>query len=88
LSFGYAFAPTRVASIPGATIERIGAKLEGILRSHRMAADYTPRDSARFSIVAEEWPVVKQQLRNHRRSAGRHEQRWQRGSGRNGGCRA
>jgi N-acetyltransferase len=45
-------------------IERIGGKFEGVLRSHRMAADYTPRDSARFSIVAAEWPLVKQQMRN------------------------
>ena len=45
-------------------IERIGGKFEGILRAHRMAADYTARDSARFSIVASEWPVVKQRLRN------------------------
>ena len=43
-------------------IERIGAQFEGILRSHRMAADYTPRDSARFSILATEWPDVKQRL--------------------------
>jgi RimJ/RimL family protein N-acetyltransferase len=47
-----------------AAIERIGGKFEGILRAHRMAADYTPRDSARFSIVAAEWPIVKQHLRN------------------------
>jgi RimJ/RimL family protein N-acetyltransferase len=43
-------------------IERIGAKFEGILRSHRMAADFIARDSARYSIVAAEWPTVKQQL--------------------------
>jgi RimJ/RimL family protein N-acetyltransferase len=43
-------------------IERIGAKFEGILRAHRMAADYTVRNSARFSIVAEEWPEVKERL--------------------------
>lgn len=42
-----------------AALERIGGKLEGILRSHRMAADYTPRDSARYSIVAAEWPEVR-----------------------------
>jgi len=36
-------------------------KFEGILRAHRMAADFIrPRDSARFSIVAAEWPEVKQ----------------------------
>ena len=45
-------------------IERIGGKFEGVLRAHRMAADHTVRDSARFSIVASEWPVVKQRLRN------------------------
>jgi N-acetyltransferase len=44
-------------------IERIGAKFEGILRSHRMAADFIARDSARYSIVAAEWPDVKQKLR-------------------------
>jgi N-acetyltransferase len=46
-----------------AAIERIGGKFEGILRSHRMAADFIARDSARFSIVAAEWPEVKQRLR-------------------------
>lgn len=46
-----------------AAIERIGGKFEGILRSHRMAADFIARDSARFSIVAAEWPEVKERLR-------------------------
>jgi len=46
-----------------AAIERIGAKFEGILRAHRMAADFTVRDSARFSIMAEEWPDVKERLK-------------------------
>ena len=45
-----------------AAIQRIGGKFEGILRTYRMAADFTPRDSARFSIVAAEWPEVKQKL--------------------------
>ena len=45
-----------------AAIERIGGKLEGILRSHRMAADFIPRDSVCYSILAEEWPVVKKRL--------------------------
>lgn len=45
-----------------AALERIGGRLEGILRSHRMAADYIPRDSACFSIVAAEWPDVKLRL--------------------------
>ncbi|MFY9853327.1 MAG: GNAT family protein [Terracidiphilus sp.] len=45
-----------------AAIERIGGKFEGILRAHRMAADFTPRDSARYSIVEAEWPDVKRRL--------------------------
>ena len=45
-----------------AAIERIGGKLEGILRAHRMAADFIPRDSARYSIIAAEWPEVKRRL--------------------------
>jgi N-acetyltransferase len=45
-----------------AAIERIGGKFEGILRAHRMASDFIPRDSARYSIVAAEWPEVKEKL--------------------------
>jgi RimJ/RimL family protein N-acetyltransferase len=45
-----------------AALERIGAKFEGILRAHRMAADFIPRDSVRYSIVAQEWPAAKQNL--------------------------
>jgi RimJ/RimL family protein N-acetyltransferase len=45
-----------------AALERIGGKFEGILRAHRMAADYIPRDSMRFSIVAGDWPAVKLRL--------------------------
>jgi N-acetyltransferase len=43
-------------------IERIGGKFEGILRSHRLAADGRPRDSARYSITAAEWPAVRARL--------------------------
>lgn len=46
-----------------AAIERIGGKFEGVLRAHRMAADFIPRDSYRYSIVAAEWPEVKERLR-------------------------
>ena len=45
-----------------AAIERIGGKFEGVLRAHRMAADCIPRDSYRYSIIASEWPVLKQRL--------------------------
>ena len=45
-----------------AALERIGGQFEGILRAHRMAADYIARDSVRYSVIAAEWPVVKQRL--------------------------
>jgi N-acetyltransferase len=45
-----------------AALERVGAKFEGVLRSHRMAADFIARDSWRYSIVAAEWPEVKLRL--------------------------
>jgi RimJ/RimL family protein N-acetyltransferase len=49
-------------------MERMGARLEGILRAHKIASDLTPRDSARYSIVAAEWPVVKAHLEQKERS--------------------
>jgi N-acetyltransferase len=45
-----------------AAIERIGGKLDGIMRADRPGADDTVRNSARFSIVASEWPAVKARL--------------------------
>jgi RimJ/RimL family protein N-acetyltransferase len=45
-----------------AAIERIGGKLDGIMRADRPGADDTVRTSARFSILAEEWPAVKARL--------------------------
>ena len=45
-----------------AAIQRIGGKFEGVLRSHRMAADFIARDSKRFSIVASEWTAAKLRL--------------------------
>lgn len=44
-------------------IERLGAKLDGILRNHRLAADGTLRDTCAYSIIASEWPTVKAHLR-------------------------
>jgi RimJ/RimL family protein N-acetyltransferase len=43
-------------------IERIGAQLDGMLRSHARMADGTLRDTAVYSIVAAEWPTVKSHL--------------------------
>jgi RimJ/RimL family protein N-acetyltransferase len=47
-----------------AALQRIGAKPEGTLRAHRIAADTTPRNSLRFSIIASEWPTVKASLQH------------------------
>jgi RimJ/RimL family protein N-acetyltransferase len=43
-------------------IERLGAKLDGILRNHRIGANGTMRDTVVYSIIAGEWPTVKQHL--------------------------
>lgn len=43
-------------------IERLGAKLDGILRNHRLASDGTRRDTCVYSIIATEWPAVKSHL--------------------------
>lgn len=43
-------------------IERLGAKQDGILRSHQLYADGSLRDTVVYSIVAAEWPAVKQHL--------------------------
>lgn len=43
-------------------IERLGAKLDGILRNHRFQPDGTLRDTVVYSIIAGEWPTVKSHL--------------------------
>jgi N-acetyltransferase len=43
-------------------MQRIGARFEGILRSHRLGADLAPRDSVRFSVTAADWPAVRLRL--------------------------
>ncbi len=43
-------------------IERLGAKLDGILRAHMLLANGTLRDTAVYSIIACEWPTVKAHL--------------------------
>lgn len=45
-----------------AAIQRIGGRLDGVLRAHRMASDFTPRNTMRFSILGSEWSAVKQRL--------------------------
>jgi RimJ/RimL family protein N-acetyltransferase len=41
---------------------RIGAIQEGILRNHMITPDGTVRDSVYYSILATEWPKIKQRL--------------------------
>ena len=43
-------------------IERLGAKLDGILRNHWRLADGALRDTCVYSIIAAEWPTVKAHL--------------------------
>ncbi|MCB1980568.1 MAG: GNAT family N-acetyltransferase, partial [Rhodoferax sp.] len=43
-------------------IERLGAQLDGVLRSHMRLADGTLRDTAVYSITAAEWPSVRRHL--------------------------
>ena len=43
-------------------IERLGAKLDGVLRSHMISENGSLRDTAVYSILAHEWPMVKANL--------------------------
>ncbi len=43
-------------------IERLGAQLDGVLRSHMRMADGSLRDTAVYSITAAEWPAVRAHL--------------------------
>ncbi|RAN71873.1 N-acetyltransferase [Bacillus sp. SRB_336] len=45
-----------------AAIARLGAKQDGVLRSHRRMADGSLRDTVVFSILASEWPQVRSGL--------------------------
>ncbi|GMV85716.1 MAG: N-acetyltransferase [Dehalococcoidia bacterium] len=45
-----------------AAIERIGAKLDGVIRAHSLGADGQLRDSAYYSIIETEWPAVRAAL--------------------------
>jgi RimJ/RimL family protein N-acetyltransferase len=43
-------------------IERLGAKLDGVLRQHMRAGDGSLRDTCVYSVIASEWPSVKSNL--------------------------
>lgn len=46
-----------------AAIERLGAKLDGVLRSHQIVQNDILRDTYVYSILKSEWPAVQQHLR-------------------------
>jgi len=43
-------------------IERLGAKQDGILRSHQIMPDGSIRDTVVYSILRHEWPAIKDSL--------------------------
>jgi RimJ/RimL family protein N-acetyltransferase len=54
-------------------IERLGAKLDGILRNHQRARNGTLRDTVVYSIIESEWPTIRAHLQwqlDRRASAG------------------
>ena len=44
-------------------IERLGAKLDGILRNHQRASNGSLRDTCVYSIIESEWPAARAHLR-------------------------
>ncbi len=46
-----------------AAIERLGAKRDGVLRNHMIQAEGRIRDTVVYSIIQNEWPGVKANLR-------------------------
>jgi RimJ/RimL family protein N-acetyltransferase len=45
-----------------AAIERLGAKFDGVLRSHQLLSDGSRRDTVVYSILDIEWPAVRNNL--------------------------
>lgn len=50
-----------------AAIERLGAKLDGVLRNHRIDAEGILRDTVVYSIIPSEWPAVRRGLQERLR---------------------
>ncbi|MUG03728.1 GNAT family N-acetyltransferase [Bacillus tequilensis] len=45
-----------------ASIERLGAKQDGVIRNHMRHADGSLRDTVLYSIIEAEWPAVRSHL--------------------------
>lgn len=56
-----------------AAIASLGAKQDGVLRSHAIGRDGTLRDTVVFSITATEWPTVRLSLTERLRTRDRAE---------------
>ena len=56
------FRTHRLNSQSRRAIERLGAQLDGILRAHQTSPNGTIRDTAVYSITAQEWPVIRAHL--------------------------
>jgi len=54
-----------------AAILRLGARQDGVLRSHRRHADGSVRDTVALSIIESEWPAVKRNLLDRLARGGR-----------------
>lgn len=45
-----------------AAIERLGAHRDGVLRAHKRHKDGSLRDTVTYSIIAPEWPAIRERL--------------------------
>ena len=45
-----------------AAIERLGAHRDGVLRAHKRHKDGSLRDTVTYSIIASEWPAIRERL--------------------------
>jgi N-acetyltransferase len=80
LLLGHAFEGLRVGRVQLKTdvrntrsqeaIARLGAVYEGTLRRYQRRTDGTVRDTALFSVVAEDWPAVRDGLQERVAAAG------------------
>lgn len=57
-----AFRTDHLNQVSRRAIERLGAKYEGLLRDHMVMADGRLRDTVVYSIIAHEWPGIRQHL--------------------------
>ncbi len=55
-----------------AAIAKLGATFEGVVRRDRVRADGSWRDTAVFSILADEWPAVRERLEARLAAFGGH----------------